>query len=142
MKEKEVVEIIFGSDGGFTGDTVGAVKLSPNRYELVGTPQSSANIPYGTVVEAAPDRKGKLIFKKIVRLSQYDTFRYLVPSRDRQDAGKIDTLKNIITTAGGDCEQVMGGILIIHLPKSSGIDLAGEMKKLNLSPMPIADDGR
>jgi hypothetical protein len=142
MKEKEIVEILFGSDGGFMNDSVGAVKLSMNRYELVGTPQSSTNLPYGTVVEAAPDRKGKLIFKKIVRLSQYNTYRFLLSSRDQQDATKLDTLKEKISSSGGDCEQVMGGILVIHLPKSAPFDLGVELKNLKLSPMPITDEAR
>ncbi len=81
---------------------------------------------YGCEIEIKSEGD-KLVFVRVHKESDYSTHIYAW-SKDFLESESGIKIKERIVKVGGDWEQVMGGILFIHLPKEKA-HLIGELIK-------------
>jgi hypothetical protein len=128
---------IISQDGG--SESVYGEQVGPDTYRLLENPIFSCRINYGTTVKAIADENGDLVLSKLVRASDYKTRQFLLSSSQKVSDVK-DKILGEIEEAGGTWEVVMGGIVFVHIPKSSGFDLDQVFKECNYLPTEIVDD--
>jgi hypothetical protein len=141
MSEMEPIikSIKIISQDGLGTEAVYAEQVGADIYKLLENPIFSCRINYGTTVKAIADENGELVLSKLVRASDYKTRQFLLSSSQKVSDVK-DKILGEIEEAGGTWEVVMGGIVFVHIPKSSGFDLDQVFKECNYLPTEIVDD--
>ena len=87
-----------------------------SRYRLTATSLSMpGRFRLGAVVEAAVDSDGRLVVRRLVERSPYRSTATGLARREI-DSPALDALKARVLAAGGQWEQILSGILIVHLP--------------------------
>lgn len=106
------------------------IPLGDQRYRLTATALNSpGRVRYGAVVETVVEADGLRWISKIVERSPYRSAMRLI-SADAISSERLDDLKRRTIDLGGMWEQLLGGILIIHVPRDSGVDPRTEIERL------------
>jgi hypothetical protein len=64
-----------------------------------------------------------------VQKSAYQRYAWLL-SKEAADSGEIGSMKQRVKENGGKCEQIFGGLLVIHMPKNTMVDAEAEMTRI------------
>jgi len=80
----------------------------------------------GNVVEVEPLPSGHLRLVRVVRRSPYRTYMWLL-SRRVTESAEFAALEARVVEAGGIVSVVMGGVVVIDLPKGSDLDVRAEI---------------
>ncbi len=96
-------------------EIVRAEKISDKIYRCLESTVFIDMEIYGCEIQVT-ENNGKFKFIKVHKESLYKTHRYLW-SKEFLESEKGKKSKQNIIEMGGDWEQIMGGLFIIHLPK-------------------------
>ncbi|PYX52990.1 MAG: hypothetical protein DMG76_27355 [Acidobacteria bacterium] len=72
--------------------------------------------------------EGGIRFLSVSQKSSYTTLRWTISKSAAESEGLPRFLKQVVEV-GGLWEQVMGGLLILHIPQSSAFDAKREFKR-------------
>ena len=111
---------------GGISETVRGENRGDNIYYCLESPLFVDSVLYGCEVEVE-EINGVLVFQKIHKASLYETYTY-VWSKEFLASKKGKEIKERIIEVGGDWEQVMGGLFLIHLPKEKDYTLSEILK--------------
>ena len=110
--------------------------LGSGDYRITATALSApGRIRPRAVVHTRVNSEGN---REIVALVSRSPYRSALTFLGKQALNSIELvelveLKARVTAAGGEWEQVVGGILIVHVPRDSGVDLRTEIASLSRS---------
>ena len=90
--------------------------LGGGLYRLEESPLSSEFAGWQDVVRCAPGPDGRLICTALVQPSGLHRERFITSMAYRESQNWAD-LKERIIAAGGNWEQIWGGIIILHYPE-------------------------
>jgi hypothetical protein len=106
------------------------VRLSEGRYRLTATALNSpGRVRLGAIAETVVQADGRRWISSIITRSPYRSAMRIV-SGDAIRSPRFEELKARIIRVGGMWEQVLSGILIIHVPPESGLDPRAEIEAL------------
>jgi hypothetical protein len=89
------------------------------RYRLTATALSMpGRFRFGAVVEAVADADGSLVVDRLVERSPFRSGATGLSGKEI-DSTALDALKAKVLDAGGNWEQILGGIFIVHLPEAA-----------------------
>ena len=114
-----------------TIESLAVTVVSPGQYQLDESPVFSEYAKYGDVIEADVARDGLLVCRGVVSRSDLRTVRWLATS-DFLASAAWEKLKTKVIEVGGNWEQVFGGYLILHYPKSADVDLERSLRDANV----------
>ncbi len=132
-----MVELVYTREGDLPSpvsmefpDATGAeslivVDLGGGLYRLDESPLGSEFAGWNDVVRCVPGQDGHLVCVELVRSSGLHRNRF-IPATAYLSCPNWELLKQRIMAAGGNWEQVWGGILILHYPP----ELAAELELL------------
>lgn len=120
----EIRDIQITIDGGT--ETIRGEKRSDSVYYCLESPVFIGLELYGCEVEVV-EVEGVLKFQRIHKESSYKTNIYAF-SKEFLESDKGKKMKEKIIEVGGDWEQVMGGVIFIHLPKEKSYMLTQILK--------------
>ena len=126
MAEKRTLEISY-PDGSSEGLLVSSV--GPNLYRLEESSMLGEAV-FGDVIEAELTQDGSLRFKCVAAPSDMTTVNCLL-TPEQMNAPGLQLLLDRIMSLGGNWERALGGLLMIHLPKSVDLDIEAEVKALS-----------
>jgi hypothetical protein len=120
-EQREAEEELWVRRAGRHENTYG-LPVGDERYRLTATALSApGRVRYGAVVETALEADGRRWILSIAARSPYrSAMRVLSGAIIRSP--NLEDLKRRITALGGMWEQVLGGILIVHVPRDSSVD--------------------
>jgi hypothetical protein len=87
------------------------------RYRLTATSLSMpGRFRFGAVVQAVADADGSVVVHRLVERSPFRSAATGLSGREI-DSTALDALKAKVVDAGGNWEQILGGMFIVHLPR-------------------------
>ena len=92
-------------------------------------------IRYGAIVDTEVAADGTLQVGRLISRSPYRSASALL-DRGAIDSPELTELKLRVIDAGGMWEQLLGGILFVHLPRESGVDPRAEIDRLRTGANP------
>ena len=94
----ETVEIEFRIEDGdnVNVETLWAIKIGDNLYELDNSPFFAYNVSWKDVIEALPGSDGRLEFKKVVKKSGHKTIRVIFDPPVNQSAASKKILDDMV----------------------------------------------
>ena len=120
MSDIRLIDILY--DGAT--EPIHCEKISNTIYRCLESCIFIDFIHYGCEIEVE-EKDDKLVFLGLYRESPYAEFFY-VWSKEIVASKKVEKMKEEIMTLGGNWENAMGGVFIIHLPKEK----EGEINRL------------
>ena len=138
-------EIILVYQNGYEttewlGETL--VHLGEDRYRFEVEPlgcfsaeseRDLVRLPrYRDEFEAEAVGSGRILFKRVVKRAPLRRFEWLV-SMDMVNDSRFEEIMDKAAAEGGYAERIMGGILIMYLPKDSDFDPDQELEGLRRS---------
>lgn len=107
--------------------------LGSGDYRITATALSApGRIRPGAVVHTRVNSEGNREIVALVSRSPYRSASALLGEQAVHSIELVE-LKARVIAAGGEWEQVFGGILIVHVPRDSGVDLRSEIASLSHS---------
>ena len=106
------------------------VSLGGDRFRVTATALSMpGRIRPGAIVETRLADDGT---REIVRIVSRSTLRSAGTTLGRTtlESPELEELKQRVVGAGGQWEQMLRGILLVHVPRDSDIDLHAEFRRL------------
>jgi hypothetical protein len=104
--------------------------LGSDDYRITATALSSpGRIRPGAVVHTRINADGAREIVELLSRSPYRSASTLL-SREGADSIELVDLKARVVAAGGEWEQLLGGVLIVHVPRDSGIDPRAEIASM------------
>ena len=89
-------------------------------YRLESIPVASEMIACGDTFEA-DEKGGKLVLRRVFKRASRRNYSFVVSDKVRESKRLIDLLRSI-ETAGGVCERLFGGVVMISMPSNSSYD--------------------
>ena len=102
--------------------------LGSGSYRAEESSPVDDSINLGDVISAEPINEGGIRFFSVSQKSSYTTLRWTISKSAAESEGLPRFLKQV-AEVGGLWEQVMGGLLILHIPQSSSFDAKREFKR-------------
>ena len=101
--------------------------LGSGDYRIIATALSApGRIRPGAVVRTRVNDQGEREIIRLVSRSPYRSASALL-SPHAADSIELADLKARVSAAGGEWEQLIGGVFIVHVPRDSGIDPRAEI---------------
>jgi hypothetical protein len=101
--------------------------LASGTYRLEESPLLHDSINLGDVIAAQLIGDEAVRFVSILQKSSYSTLRWLI-SKSVVDSEGLSKFLDNVTAAGGLWERAIGGLLILHIPRSSAFNAESEFK--------------
>lgn len=137
MEERLDVSIAYPN--GVTDESALVTPLGGGRYRLeldplscliADRPRDLKDLPnYGDVISAEVIGPGALRFVEVVERAPLKRFQFLIP-RDVAESRELQTVLSKIDTMDGHWERVMGGVLILCLPKDCNYDPSQDLERI------------
>lgn len=102
-------------------------ELESGYYIVKWNDPFNEELIYGTIIDLEKDQEGRLIFKRVVKKSNYSCQNFLFPKDF--DYTSIKPLQDAIIAEGGYWEIIFHGMLFVNLPSGSNLNVE---KELNL----------
>lgn len=119
-------------------ESVTVTRVADRQFRLEHTPLLSPEpLHAGDVVEADALPDGTHRFRRVVRRGAMRHYSWVVP-RAWADSEDRDAYVAKVEATGGRWEQVMGGVLHVHIPTDSDFDAAAELGRYLKSDWPEA----
>ena len=127
MSEPENTHISFDSGSSFESTRV--TVLDPGMYRLEETPAFSELVSFGDVIEAEKDKDGRLLFRNIILKAELKNYRWLL-SRKVVESPEFKVFCENVLLLGGMWESLMGGYVIVHIPRNHEFDPEIEVERI------------
>ena len=103
--------------------------LGGDRYRLDTSPVLSECATFGDVISASVSAPGRLQVLQVVQRSPYNTVVWAISPEVAESAQLVEFL-DLVVASGGAWERVFGGLLYLHTPLLSDIDLSCEYERI------------
>lgn len=125
MNQKQTIEVVY-PDGSTEGLIMTAV--GPRLFRLEESSILGEGV-FGDVVEGDLDEEGRLRFRRVATASTMKTVSCFLTA-DQMNAPGLSSLLEQVQVLGGNWEQALGGILLVHLPQSADLDVEAAIRGL------------
>ena len=106
------------------------LEQDPLSCLIADRPRDLKDLPnYGDVIAAEVIGPGALRFVKVVERAPLKRFQFLIP-RDIAESRALEIVLSKVEAITGHWERVMGGVLIIYLPKDCNYDPSKEILRM------------
>ncbi|AIQ17670.1 hypothetical protein H70357_14125 [Paenibacillus sp. FSL H7-0357] len=102
--------------------------VARDKYRIEETPIFNPGIALGDIIRVK-EKQGISYYVETVEKSGFRRYAWLL-SKEAASSKEIRDMKQRIEDDEGRTEQIFGGLLVIHMPYSSGIDVEGEMARI------------
>lgn len=102
--------------------------VGKDKYRIEETPIFNPSVTMGDIIRVK-EELGIYYYQETVQKSHFKRYAWLL-SKEAVDSAAISAFKQRITENDGKCEQIFGGLLVIHMPKNTLIDVDGEMNRI------------
>jgi hypothetical protein len=135
--EPTMIMLHFRVEGGDWSEGMMATPTGPNRWRLEESSIGSPRARFGNVVEVEPLPSGDLRLVRVVRRSPYRRHGWTL-SRHAVESSEFAAFERRVKAAGGIVTVALGGVVVIDLPKGSGLDVEAEIDAVleTLGPPP------
>lgn len=104
------------------------IRVDEDKYRIEETPIFNPAVTMGDVIRVREEH-GIYYYVETVEKSPFRRMAWLL-SKETVISAEIAAVKERITVSGGKWEQIFGGLFVVHMPKSSVIDVETEMNRL------------
>jgi hypothetical protein len=123
--KQELRKIVFPEDRGIE-ETLLLTPLGDELWRLDQTPERSGAAACGDTICAKQDAHGSLWFVCLDKPAAFRSERFPIPMSFLSSRAWFD-LRDLILQAGGQCEEMPTGDLVLHVPWKSNLNLASVM---------------
>ena len=123
--KQELRKVVFPEDAGIE-ETLLLTPLGDELWRLDQTPERSGAAACGDTICAKQDANGSLWFVCLDEPSAFRSERFPIPTSFLSSQARLD-LRDLILQAGGHCEEMPTGDLVLHVPWESNLNLASVM---------------
>ena len=102
--------------------------ISSAMYRLRGS-SGFGEVYYGDVIEVVQGTKGENRFSRVVSRSGLQVNVFVLPQSAFASAN-WESFQHLVTAQGGIWERAYGGVLFVHMPPGSTLDVSDEVKSL------------
>jgi hypothetical protein len=102
--------------------------VGKDKFRIEETPIFNPGVTMGDIIRVK-EEQGIYYYQETVQKSHFKRYAWLL-SKEAVDSAVIATFKQRITENEGKCEQIFGGLFVIHIPKHTLIDVDGEMNRI------------
>ncbi|WP_342439669.1 DUF4265 domain-containing protein [Paenibacillus sp. FSL L8-0436] len=102
--------------------------VARDKYRIEETPIFNPGIALGDIIRVK-EKQGISYYVETVEKSGFRRYAWLL-SKEAASSKEIRDMKQRIEDGEGRTEQIFGGLLVIHMPHSSGIDVESEMARI------------
>lgn len=102
--------------------------VAQDKYRIEETPIFNPGIALGDIIRVK-EKQGIAYYVETVQKSGYQRYAWLL-SKEAAGSQEIQEFKQRVREHEGRCEQIFGGLLVIHLPKHSAVDAEAEMGQI------------
>jgi hypothetical protein len=113
------------SDSSNCSETLGLTPLSDGLYRVEDSSVLDESIRYGDVISATPVGELELRFLEVTQKSSFRTACCAI-SKKYAESPDLPILLEKVQDAGGVWERIFGGLLLVHLPQDSSLDVQHE----------------
>src|ERR1051325_10885846 len=109
-----VISHVFFEEDGATAECE-LLKLSDNIYRVEQVVPFIELVSYHDTIETTTSVDGSLIFRRVVKKSDYTKYDYAV-SKKVAESAELRAVLDRVTQLGGYWERMFGGLLFVFLP--------------------------
>jgi hypothetical protein len=102
--------------------------VGKDKFRIEETPIFNPGVTMGDIIRVK-EEQGIYYYQETVQKSHFKRYAWLL-SKEAVDSAVIAAFKQRITENEGKCEQIFGGLFVIHIPKHTLIDVDGEMNRI------------
>lgn len=102
--------------------------MDKDKYRIEETPIFNPGITMGDIVRVKED-EGIYYYQETVQKSPFKRYAWLL-SKEAVHSPELAAYKQRILKSGGKWEQIFGGLLVIHIPKDTMINIEVEMNRI------------
>lgn len=127
MSEPSGLHICFDEQGREI-EILDVTPMDTDKYRIEETPIFNPGITMGDIIRVKED-KGIYYYQETVQKSPFKRYAWLL-SKEAVNSPEIEALKQRITRGDGKWEQIFGGLLVIHIPKDTMMNIDVEMNRI------------
>ena len=129
MNETTEINIEFPfDDGGSVSGFVSVTSLGNNLYRLEETPFAEY-ATFRDVIEVEKVGDSNFVFKRVAEKSQYKCHEWVF-SKSLVESEEFKKVLKRVGDEGGHWEIIFGGMVFIHLPIDSNLDITHEIQNM------------
>jgi hypothetical protein len=135
MAESTTIRLRFDEA---THETVEVIPVGGHRFRLQDTPLSATEPVFaGDVIEVASRPDGTFGFVRVFERAPLRHYSWVVPRGWAASVAHREYVAQV-EAVGGTWEQVMGGLLHVHIPNEASFDAEAELDRYLKSDWPEA----
>jgi hypothetical protein len=119
MPESLDAQISF--DAGTSFESIQVTPLGSDNYRLEATPIFFEDVSFGDTIEATKDGEGRLLFHKLITRGKFQSYRWIL-TKQVIELPEFVAFCNNVMRLGGMWEQLLGGLVFIHLPQDCDLN--------------------
>lgn len=127
MPDKMGLHICFDEQGREI-EILDVTPVSQDKYRIEETPIFNPGIALGDIIRVK-EKHGVSYYVETVQKSGYIRHAWLL-SREAAFSRDIKDFTQLITEHGGRFEQIFSGLLVIHMPANTIVDVELEMSRI------------
>jgi len=116
-----------GDTSGFS-ENLGLTPLADGLYRVEHSSVVDESIRYGDVISATTIGELEVRFNNVVEKCPFKTTSWMIP-KEYAESADLTILLQKIQDAGGVSERAFGGLLLVHLPPESTVDVQREYQR-------------
>ncbi|WP_238649618.1 DUF4265 domain-containing protein [Paenibacillus piscarius] len=109
-------------------EVLDVTRVAKDTYRIEETPIFNPGIALGDIIRVS-EREGIAYYVETVKKSGLVRYAWLL-SKEAAASEEIRSFTKRVTEHGGRWEQIFGGLLVIHLPKYSSVNVELEMARI------------
>ncbi|WP_175406422.1 DUF4265 domain-containing protein [Bacillus sp. FJAT-27264] len=113
---------------GFEIEVLDVTPVDRDMYRIEETPIFNPGVSMGDVIRLKEER-GVYYYQETVRKSDLKRYAWLL-TQDTAYSPILAAFKQRVNEAGGSWEQIFGGLVVIHIPQDSVLDVEDEMNRI------------
>ena len=127
MLEPSALHICFDEQGREI-EILDVTPIDKDKFRIEETPIFSPGITMGDIIRVKED-KGVYYYQETVQKSHFKRYAWLL-SKEAVNSTEIAAFKERIIRMHGKWEQIFAGLLVIHIPKDTMMNIDAEMNRI------------
>lgn len=124
MLDSSGLHICFDAEGREI-EILDVTPVGKDKYRIDETPIFNPGITMGDIIRVK-EEKGIYYYQETVQKSHFKRYAWLL-SKEAVNSSEIAAFKQRILENEGKYEQIFGGLFVIHIPKSTLMNIDQEM---------------